>query len=342
MVKNGFINKPIEGKNPLKLKLVAEHQVTSLFGLSTQMTDFYVNNSFAYILERTGKILVVDINNHEKPQRVDLLATRTNGIYLADNYLYAIGDRSMAIYDVTGSGKPRQIGYFPDKKDYIEHIYVKGNIAYITGRDLKLINVKDKTAPKLMNTYKAGSPAPETGGCSFGGYRPRCLLAGNKRLLVLSIGTIACENDTGNKLFYEIADISNSSQPIYMGSFSSRSGEFLSSNGAFLNGSDSWIMIGSSIIDISEPASPVVVDEQPICRFCIGSNGDLVTTVDRTIAAFPKLLLIDISNPVLPVIAGSTESPFLEKYICKQQIVGDYVYLLTCGEANKLLVFKMK
>jgi hypothetical protein len=103
--------------------------------------------------------------------------------------------------------------------------------------------------------------------------------------------------------------------------------------------SDNWVLLGSNIIDIGTSASPLIVGKRSVGDGCLGNSGRLSAKIEKTGPDQGKLLLIEISNPLAPVIIGQSKLPDRDLSICRQHISGEYLYLLT--NKNTILIYRI-
>lgn len=321
LAKSNTLNKPTS-KNSVKMKLLVQHTPRSFYNSTAFFVDFFVHDSIAYILDKKGNIQVVDVADPKRPKRIDSLALGAENISTAGNYLYVINKEGMSIFDINGRGKPQRVGFLEGRYPSINSIYVSNGLAYLCGDQLDIIDVSNNISPKLLSTYQMESPPPETGACRFDGFHPQSIMVNDKLGHIMAKGSISCEDDMGAENSYELIDLSNPAEPQYRGSLP----HIL--YGPIVASSESWVLIGGNTIDISKPASPRLIGERSRDNI-YGINRTLATKIDKTNRKNEKLLLLEIINPLASRTIGESKLPGNDVYIWRQQISGEYLYVLT-------------
>jgi hypothetical protein len=262
-----------------------------------------VVGNLAYLVSRlsyygSSDLQIIDISNpaspifkgsYDTPGEAYSVKVVGNLAYIAD------GDSGLQIIDISNPASPTFKGSY-DTPDVATNVKIVGNLAYIADNSsgVQIVDISNPTKP----TFKGSYDTP--------GFTWNVEIAGNLAYVA-----------DGYSL--QIIDISN--PPPFKGSYKIP-GEAYSvkivGNLAYIADYAS----GLKIIDISNPASPILKGSYDTPGYAVGIEivGNLAYVADYS----SGLQIIDISNPANPTLKGSYDTPN-EAYSVK--IVGNLAYI---------------
>ena len=161
--------------NPTTIGFYMVHRAGSRFGGSWEAPkDIYVLDDHIYIATPSG-LEIANISNPQKPEFTGYFGTfeefgaTANKVLAVDNYFFLGTTNGLLILDISNPTKPVLVGRYDSNlsidnifvisKDYL---YLTGNIKNVAqDKDyLYLVDVSDKSNPKLAKKYSEGFPLP--------------------------------------------------------------------------------------------------------------------------------------------------------------------------------------
>lgn len=137
-------------------------------GVGGSMARFSIVDNHLYVLDG-NKMLVYDIENPDKPKKVNTIAMDFNveTIFPHEGQLFIGGTEGMYIYDNSNPGAPQFLSRF-NHAVACDPVVVEGDFAYITLRNggpcdravnrLEVVNVSDLTNPTLVQNFDMHNP----------------------------------------------------------------------------------------------------------------------------------------------------------------------------------------
>lgn len=142
---------------------------SSSVGVGGSMARFAIKNNALYVLTNYS-IKVVDITNVNQPFTLEPVNINfiIETVFLQGDYMYIGGQSGMTIYDITDNFKPKFVSTYMHVTS-CDPVVVEGDYAYVTLRSgspcrnaltnqLDVIDIKQKTAPRLVKSYGFTSP----------------------------------------------------------------------------------------------------------------------------------------------------------------------------------------
>jgi plastocyanin len=273
--------------------------------------------------------------------RIKGLVENARIVKVQGNYAYVLDNNSMRILDIADINNPVKVGSAPcsDPRDLV----LSGKYAYMadSGEGLRVVDISDKTAPKIVATFKSMT---EGSWCHYeslaisGNY---AYLAGEReQQRVMDVVDIS--DPTGPSLVqpgssYEVSnqnnanfesikvsgnyaylaqgwngltilDVSNPGNITKAGGLQNIGWSrdlVLDPDGGYVYMAADWD--GLKVVDITDPANPKVVGQfnpNDIWSQGIDINGDYVYLASQTNQG-GQLDIIDISDPYTPLLSGS-------------------------------------
>ncbi len=214
-----------------------------------------------------------------------------------------------------------------------EHVVISGNYAYIADSDpdtdnFIVIDISDPNAPK-----EVGSLGVEAAW--------RIAISGNYAYIT-SYGERGKQGERSDRDF-KVIDVNDPTNPTELGGF-----DFPSAWDIAVSGNYAYVVVVDAginklrVIDVSYPSLPVLEGSLEIGRSPRPSTGSYALAVSGSYAYVfdlfdgdeGALIVIDVSNPAAPVLAGSLE---IDKSPQAISISGDYAYVVD-NSSNDLKV----
>ncbi|WP_321420439.1 PGF-pre-PGF domain-containing protein [uncultured Methanomethylovorans sp.] len=329
---------------------------------SSVVRSVAVASNYAYVANDNG-LVIIDVSN---PSSLNILNTfAINGspqeVVVSDNYAYVVtrvysGDEyynTLEIVDVTNSASPTVVGSY-DTYGYRSIVDVEGNYAYMSdvSEGLIILNITDPSSPKVEGTISGSISDVVTSGnytYTINGSLNIDNIADPSSPTFVSeyfsdYGTIENVAISGNYAYLlttvyladeyhdmlEIVDISNTTAPVYMGTYFGDDKE--SMNSITVSGNYAYIADdygGFMKIDVSNPNSPQLANKYDNA----GSVFDVAVSGNYAYLAESGngLVIADISDQSSPTFTGSYD---ISDDAYKVEVLGDYAYLDTHWFSN--------
>lgn len=296
--------------------------------------DVYISGNYAYLINYTIGLTVVDISDPAAPKITGSisLASLPNGLYVSGDYAYVAEGEAyepyeddyefswsgLEIIDISDPTAPKLVKSIATA-GAAHDVYVSGDYAYVaegasndsSWRGLEVIDISRPAFPRIIGSYKGSTDA-------YGVY-----VSGNYAYLA----NANYYSSTASGL--EIIDIGDSTAPKPAGSIDTLNPAYdvyVSGNYAYLaeglNSFSDWS--GVLVIDISDTASPVVVSS--FDTFSRAYNLYLAGSYLYTISA-NGLVMIDISVPTAPILSGY----YIGLGLAAVYVVNDHAYVVGGG-----------
>ncbi len=249
--------------------------------------DISVKGNYAYAAIDSSGLDIFNISAPAAPALVKNCQTPggAHGVYVQGNYAYmADMAKGLQVIDISNLASAYIAGTYGGSISF-KSMSISGTHAYLgTSSDgLLIMDISDKTSPTPVGNYQL--PYPHY-------YVNDAHVKGNYAYL-LDGGYL------GNRGF-KVLNISDPSSPTLLGTV-----DLLYSEHIFVNGNYAYAVgdsTGLTVIDISVPNHPVVKGNLLLGE---ASDGIFVSGNYAYITGERRLMIIDISNPDSPALAGS-------------------------------------
>ncbi len=259
--------------------------------------------SEVYVADGANGLRLVDVSDRANPQEIGAfqepgLARR---VAVAGSTAYVADLREgLRVLDVTDPAHPTQVGSYSPLAD-ARRVAVAGSYVYVAAgfSGLRVVDVSDPAHPREVGGYD-----------TQGGYAVSVLVSG-------AYAYLAANNSV------HVLNISDPTHPVRTG--------FISTWGAYreiaLQGSTVYVAdeTGLRLISVSDPTSPaqlssIRLDENQQSTVGVAVAGSLAYLAD----ALDGVKLVDVSNPVSPIVVGVYDSPGLSQGVT---VVGNRAYV---------------
>ncbi|MCP5103168.1 MAG: hypothetical protein GY950_07315 [bacterium] len=338
------------------------------------VADTKVKGNYAYLAgsdSGSGGLTIVDVSAPSAPFKVGQYTLNPSynyaeAVFITGNSLYLLEDFKMHILDITNPTAPVWLGQSAINL-YAVDIFVDGNYAYAssylseigyTEAYLDIIDISNPAAPVNLGTYSTGGGMP---GGIYTDDNYAYFAVGKDGLHIVDISTPSAPSlvrkyETpgrpeglameGNSLFVadnygglQILDNSAPSDPSTVGAFDHSANitdVTVNGNYAYASGNEEGVLI----FNVSTPSSPL-----PVSSIDAGGRVEKIVVAGNHAYVVPKhtlrenvlyesLVIIDISNPLSPSIAGTYQSDSME--IADVHVNGNYAYVT--GDAHALAI----
>ncbi|MCP4155391.1 MAG: hypothetical protein GY757_47135 [bacterium] len=250
---------------------------------------------------------------------------------MSGNYVYMGAGRMFLVVDVSDKSNPLQVGELT-MESHVERIKVSGNYAYIctVGSVLQVVDISNPAAPSLSGSYidtGYGLDVDVAGGYAYVAVRDRIR---GQRQVGLAVIDISSPTNPRRAGFWELDGSSAWPRSVSVNGNYAYLGVDYTGNG----------VPNVSIIDIEDPASPVLVEK---CNFggkstFIGDSFFSGHNVYVLAAANMNgsLISVDVSNPEAPFVAGSVSDLYYG--LGSVAVQGNYAYV-TADNAYEFSVY---
>jgi hypothetical protein len=282
-----------------------------------------LRGQLAYVVAERFGLYIVDVGTAGSPLLLHSFATPGWVFDVAVNgtHAYVASDSTLYAIDVTGLFMT--VG---NLDIHCASVALDGNLAYVSGRGFKVIDISDPTAPYLVGNLGIGLRVSHGGGKMAVNGDLVCLPAGDE-LYVVDVSTptppaIAGSADMpGNALDVasanayafvaaggsglQLVDTSNPSAPLVTGELGLAGvADHVTAAGSFAYVTDDT---GLKVIDIADPFAPAIAGSTGTRGYTedLATAGGLAFIVNR----FAGLQIIDISNPGSPTTVSELDTP---------------------------------
>lgn len=239
--------------------------------LGANILDIKVQANFAYVVDGSEGLWVIDISDHKNPKKVGYSNTEgwARGLDISGNFAYiADNDKGILIFDISDPSNPVMKGSY-DTPGYAYQVKVQGNYAYVAdhNKGIRIIDISNPVSLKEIANYYLSEYAEFDGIAVYGDF---AYIAYSGGLIVINI--------------------SNSAVPVFVNRWYK---EIVQGKYTKLNGD--YLYLGCSsdeecrIFNISNPANPIVVGKIARAYSTICFKG--------LYAFVPGLTVYDVSNP---------------------------------------------
>ncbi|MBL7191963.1 T9SS type A sorting domain-containing protein [bacterium] len=254
------------------------------------------NSQNAFIITQgINGMLILDISDPFNPYPAgfyDELGNMPGGIDLSGDFVYSGG----CVIGVSNPGNPRFLGSCQTQAGVDETFYYEG-FCYLTCEyTVEIADVSDPQAPQIVSIIEPP-----------GAWARSTVVYNNLAYITTYTGMT-------------IYDVSNPSNPVQLGFFPAPDVYFIDVSGNYAV-IETYVEDSLKIIDISDPSDPVqagsfYLGEDEVCGH-IRSNGDYfyiaLDTYGQSLYEY-GILILDISDPANPVIAGNFGEKFSYLY----------------------------
>ena len=125
--------------------------------------DVYVVDEYAYLADKEGGLVILDITNLTHPQEIGRKAIAGDivgavNLFIENDFAYIANDVDGArIIDISNKTDPQVVSEYHDELYYWD-VYVNGNYAFYTtiGDGLEILDISNKAIPSEIAQYNAG------------------------------------------------------------------------------------------------------------------------------------------------------------------------------------------
>lgn len=255
---------------------------------------------YAYVATLEPALTVIDVTNPASPTFVtSILTDGLSTLAHQGGILHAIGFGADSLTCIRATAAPGVLGHIsgaggPNFLGTPHDIVVAGDYAYIAvqGDDgLTIINISNPNNP----TYAGG----------IYGTGPPNFLGSQRALAMLDSNHLCITGWAGVDQAFNVINISNPAAPVIVGQ--DRDWAYINSD-MVISGTRAYMTDNStelSIADVSNPLNPSLISDTALfpngaCRVYVVGNYAYVTSWFSH-----ALYIVDVSNPLLPFVAGS-------------------------------------
>jgi hypothetical protein len=141
------------------------------YATSSEAAGVFVSDNYAYVADRYGGILVVDISNPANLQKVGHCDVYASGIFISGSYAYVVERdlpyiidniyyvHSFAVVDISDPLNPKKVGYleigYLAPGGWAQSIFASGSYVFLAAmkEGLVVIDVSDPTNPEEVCRY---------------------------------------------------------------------------------------------------------------------------------------------------------------------------------------------
>ena len=262
-----------------------------------------------------GELIALDLSEPE--DLIELARSNTSGsvidVATVGNLAYSIGYGRMSVIDISNLRNPIEIGSL-DEFTYGTCITVSGDYAYVGDdegaydADLKIIDITNPDELSVVGTFEA--PGGIDAIASSGDF---VYLVGWQTGFVV----LDCENRQSPR---QVAILDTS--VIY-----NCNDVLIKDDYAFIAGGEDGIII----VDITDPTDPIIEARlRANWRLLeLSIENDILYALD-----WDQLLIVDISDPLIPSFYGSMDLPVLGEDLT---VCGDYVYIADADAGLRII-----
>lgn len=312
---------------------------TDEYDLTEYAQDIQASGQQVYLADGDNGLVILEIDTtgtpvlistYDTPGRAEKVAIRNEVAFIAD------GTGGLLALDVTDPSEPELLGTYETDGNFVD-IQLHGEVAFLVDNgngQLRTVNIQDPTAPTEMATtdWEWSAEAVAVSG------NIACLINGSKGLLLADVTNpqnprITRTEDlptypisgalSGSDLFlvdksrFWIYNVVKPTTPVISGTCELEQITFdwgdqpqvaVAGNLAVIANSED----GMSVVDISDPANPLVLGHYTPSGSAVvtdvalqGNRAGLLTTVDGQ----GRLYLLDLTDPANPAELGSVDTP---------------------------------
>lgn len=314
--------------------------LVSDIGYGESVHDIALSGNHAFLATERG-LKVMDISSADSPELVGGWDTgSTRNVSVSGNYAYVLNDaKGLEVFDVSKDTSFLRVGGCALSLGYPRALELSGGYAYVAGNyGLDIVNIVAPTNPALTSSWHAGDWVSVQDIKLLGNNALLACRDDGLRVVNVSdpthpvpIGSYTASGANGVAVSGDYAyvtdaggvyvlDCSNPAGPVRIGSCAVPGGGYpiaLDGNYVYVGGYDSW---GDPppppgvpqepalvVINVSDPANPRLVKTLPVGHDT--ANGRILVSGDHLLMSLEwgGLLLIDVSDPTSPVLAGRYE-----------------------------------
>lgn len=248
--------------------------------------DVFIVDDFAYLADKEGGLVILDITNLTHPQEIGRKANVGDivgavNLFIENDYAYIANDVDGArIIDISNKTDPQVVSEYHDELYYWD-VYVSGNYAFYTtiGDGLEILDISNKAIPSEIAQYNVGGFIWSVWGSENYIY----ITDLNTGLEIINVTEIATPTKVGFHNVY-------TGQPYSV---------FVEEDVAFIAVGNE----GLELVNISSKSSPVKISQfkESGSIVDVHSTNDIVFLADK----FNGLKILDISNKSNPIKVGS-------------------------------------
>jgi hypothetical protein len=282
--------------------------------------DIFVNFQYAYLVDFTLGLLVVDLTDPSSPQLAAWINIPANiyEVRVSGNYAYlAAGRRGLQVVDISTPSNPVLVAnyYGPENHDTTD-VFISGTRAYVSyGDQLDIVNISSPLAPVCTARYS---------GC----FAEKVFARGNYAYVA-----------NGYRVDFTVLDVSDPYSPFQVGELDKLDEPraiALKNNYAYLSDRQNRLWV----IDVTDAANPVIAGKyaSPDYEYDVVVKGNYayltsIYPIDY-VHPYGGLKVLNISNPVFPYLVGQCDTPGTPSGIF---LSGNYAFIPD-GEINGLAV----
>jgi len=280
---------------------------------------------YAYVFGRN--LLAIDMSNPVAPlvtdsvligsERLEGVAVDGSTMVVTDALLWPdqphnpVKERRLTVLDLSNPASPTITGSITLATEY-DDIAVRGNYAYLAnGSILQVVNLTDRGAPVMAGSYSIDPYIPSE--VEIAVYDNYVILASNSGIWIINV------SDPNAPTFGNIIGTVTAQDIAISGHY------------AYTVNYESYFF---TVLDISNPVSPVKVDSLPIAGANIAIMGNIAFV--GWMNGFKGVKAVDISNPAAPVEVGSYQTGGIvgDLAVCNNNLlIADNYALVVLGAA---------
>ncbi len=282
--------------------------------------DVFVNSQYAYLVDSTLGLLVVDLTDPSSPQLAAFLKIPANiyEVRVSGDYAYlAAGRKGMQVVDISNPSNPVPVAnyYGPENHDTTD-VFISGTKAYVSyGDQMDIVDISSPLAPVRTARYNS---------C----FAEKVFVRGNHAYVV-----------NGYRVDFTVLDVSDPYSPFQVGELDNPDEPrsiALKNNYAYVSDRQHRLWV----IDVTDAVKPFIAGKyaSPDYEYNVAVKGNYayLTSIysNDSLHAYGGLKIMNISNPVFPALVGQCDTSGTPTGIF---LSGNYAYIPD-GEINGLAV----
>ncbi|MFA6001685.1 MAG: hypothetical protein WC828_06170 [Thermoleophilia bacterium] len=271
-------------------------------GISGGGLGVAVSGNYAYIVDGTSGLKIIDISNPANPQSAGSFNTPGSGegVAVSGNYAYvADGSNGLRIINISSPSSPQEVGSWATGSSSSKNVAILGRYAYVADRSngLQILDVNDPANPQPYGSINPGIVAGVA-------------VSGNYAYLASWYSG------------FQIVDVTNPANPQLKGTVTASSigsaAVAVAGNYAYVADTSNGLMV----MDVTSKTSPQLVGsiKPPGTASSVALSGNYAYLADGT----GGLHVIDIANPASPVLKGTYDTAHTASGVA---VVGNYAYV---------------
>ncbi len=286
-----------DNTNPLKPKLLGQHEEMGGWQMS-------VSGSIGCLAASKLGVRFLDLTDPSAPQLLGSYDTAGDAWACSlegDRAYVADGQNGVIILDATAPDSPKAAGRY-HVPGYPRAVSGDGGFVYTASGagGMKVVDAREPVEPLVLGSFGTGNYAPE----------PLWAMHANGELAVLPLLSAGML----------IVDVKDPSAPALLSMYAQVEKPLL----ALLEGDYAYLAANASpdfhIVKVKDPLAPkqmgVIEELKGVSRYALDVEGDFAYIVSEAKGKDSNLVLVDISTPSAPKVAGNITLPHTAEDIC--------------------------